>query len=92
MAVRAMIGLLGAGVLSGCGSTLGSLPVIGEPDHTPPAPAVIPDFPRVADAPAGPATKPLAPAERAKIEAELAAARTRAAQEKREQINRAGAR
>jgi hypothetical protein len=78
---------LGAVALSGCGSTWSGMPLIGEPEQTPPAPKVTADFPNVAESGSTRTTKPLTPEERAKVEAELVTARTKAAQDMRQQIN-----
>ena len=75
---------------------IASLPLVGEPAEAQNRPAVQPDYPEVfsarpteeatALAPEG-RTKPMSAAERAKLQADLIAARDRAAAEKREQIN-----
>jgi hypothetical protein len=83
----AMVGL--SILLAGCGSTIGSMPVIGEPAQTPPAPAVRPNFPAVGVTPQRPA-KAMTAEERVKAEAELTTARTRAADEQRQKINQPG--
>jgi hypothetical protein len=75
--------------LGGCGSTIATMPLIGEPEKVPAAPAVRPDYPHVGESGSTRATRPLTPEERAKVEADLVAARNKAAQETREQINRA---
>ena len=77
--------LIAAGMLAGCSSALRSMPVIGEPDYVPPPPAVTPDYPVVRDQRGAP-SRAMAPAERAKREAELNAARTGAVEEKRREI------
>jgi hypothetical protein len=79
--------LSGAATLGGCGSTIGGLPLIGEPKETPAAPAKTPAFPSIGETPAQPADKPLTPAERQKVEDALEAARTQAVIDRRKQIN-----
>jgi hypothetical protein len=79
--------LAAAVLLSGCGSTLATMPLIGEPAKTPPAPAVRPDYPNIGVKPSDRPDKPMTAAERQKVEAELNAARTQGADEKRKQIN-----
>ena len=91
-AMLAAAAIAGGMVLSACGSTLSSLPVIGEPAIVPPAPAVTPDSPIVGSKPPEPPEKPMTQAERAKVEAELNEARTGAATKMREQINQDGRR
>jgi hypothetical protein len=76
-----------AAALGGCGSMIGSLPVVGEPKETPKAPEVTPAYPHIGEVPTEPATKTLTPAERAKAEADLAAARTQSVIDRRKQIN-----
>jgi len=78
--------LASAGMLAGCGSFIGGLPVVGEPAGTPRAPAVQPDFPSVGVKPSQPAEKPMTAAERQKVETDLKAASTLAADEKRAMI------
>jgi hypothetical protein len=70
---------------------IGSLPLVGEPDETPKPPATRPDYPHVLDSGSTRTTKPLTPEERTKLEADLAKARTGAAQDMRQQINQDGA-
>ena len=66
---------------------LGSMPLIGEPAYTPPRPAERPAFPAVGEAGSSRSTKLMTPAERAKLEADLAAARANSVQERRNQIS-----
>jgi hypothetical protein len=82
-----LVALAAACGLQGCGSTIGSMPLIGTPANSPAAPEVTPEYPAVGVRPE-PSLKAMTPQERAKLEAELVAARTQAAQEKRDQINR----
>jgi hypothetical protein len=83
----ATVGL--AVLLAGCGSTIGSMPIIGEPPQTPPAPAGEVKFPAVGVTPGRP-VKAMTAEERAKVEAELTTARARAADERRQKINQPG--
>lgn len=62
-----------------------SLPLVGEPDYVPAPPAVTPEYPVVRDQRAVP-SRSMTPAERAQREAELNAARTGAAEQKRREI------
>ena len=78
--------LIGA-TLAGCGSTLGSMPLIGEPQRTPPRPAVQPNFLSVNEPVTKRNTTPLTTTERAQAEAELVKERAQSAQEMRQQIN-----
>jgi hypothetical protein len=71
---------------------IGSMPLIGEPDNTPKPPETRPTTPNVLDSGSTRTTKPLTPEERAKLEADLAKARTEAAQDMRQQINQGSAR
>jgi hypothetical protein len=76
--------------LSGCGSMFAALPGIGEAPETPARPATMPPTPSVfrsADQ-----DKPMSAAERQKMEAELIAARERAAVQRREQISQSPSR
>ncbi len=75
-------------LLSACGSTVSQLPGVGLPEGAPAAPASAPETPPVGVARGQRTGKPMTAAERAKLEAELAAARTRAADQRREQIRR----
>ncbi len=79
-------------ILCGCGATVGSMPLIGEPARTPAAPAVTADYPLVSEPATKRTTTPLTAAERATFEADLVKDRAQAAQEKRDQINRSSAR
>ena len=92
-ATLAAAGLLACGVgLSGCGSTIASLPYIGEPAEAQSSrPVTTPDYPDAFVKPVA-ESKPLTPTERQKLEAELASARDRSAAERREQINQPTAR
>jgi hypothetical protein len=85
------LALAAAGGLSACGSTFGGMPLIGEPEETPPAPAHRAAFPNVLESGSTRTTKPMTAEERAKLEADLVAARTNAAQEMRQRINQDGA-
>jgi hypothetical protein len=82
--------LAAALVLGGCGSTIAKMPLIGEPDIAQNRPAVQPEFQPVFR-PTEPGKKPMTPAERDKLQAELAAQRESAANAKREEINRSSA-
>lgn len=81
------IAVLGMGLgLGGCGSTMSQMPGIGVPPEVPRAPEYAPATPPVGlQAPSRP-DKPMSAAERAKLEAELTAARTHAAERKRKEI------
>lgn len=83
-----LLALALAACAGGCGATIGQLPLVGEPANVPPPPEVAPAYPAVGMRPER-SLKAMTAQERAKLEADLMAARTRAAQEKREQINRA---
>ena len=88
--LRTAAALLGlSALLAGCGSTIGSMPLVGEPAQTPAAPAVRPAYPAVGVTPERPA-RAMTAAERMKAEAELTTARTNAADEQRQKINRTG--
>jgi hypothetical protein len=87
VAARLALVLAGAGALAGCGSTLGGMPLIGEPEEVPSAPAHRPAFPNVMESGSTRTTKPMTPEERAKLEADLATARSNAAPEMRQHIN-----
>lgn len=81
--------LLGAALpLSGCGSSVSQLPGVGLPEGMPRAPENPPAIPPVGERRGDRTGKPMTAAERAKLEAELAAARTQAAEEKRQEIQR----
>lgn len=82
-----LVALAAALAASGCGSTIGSMPLIGTPANTPAAPEVTPEYPAVGVRPER-SLKAMTPQERAKLEAELVEARGRAAQDRRDQINR----
>lgn len=71
--------------LSGCGSTIGKLPLIGEPKGTPPAPDVTPAAPSIGARPQR-AEKPMTAAELQKAQADLNTARTQGPDERRKQI------
>jgi hypothetical protein len=78
--------------LSACGSTIASLPLVGEPAESQASrPAATPAYPD-AFAKTGTDAKPMTPAERAKLEAELTAARDQSAAQRREEISRPNAR
>jgi hypothetical protein len=79
------IALAGALALSGCGSTIGKLPLIGEPKGAPPAPDVTPATPSIGARPQRP-DKALTPAELQKAQAELNTARTQGPDERRKKI------
>lgn len=65
--------------LSGCSSMVADLPIVGVPEGAPKRPKDPGAFPAVHDVPAPRADAALDPAEQAKIESELAAARDRQA-------------
>lgn len=65
--------------LSGCSSVVADLPLVGLPEGAPKRPANPGSFPAVHDVPAPRADAALDPAEQARIESELAAARDRQA-------------
>jgi len=65
--------------LSGCSTSVADLPIVGVPEGAPKRPANPGAFPAVHDIPAPREQTALDPAEQAKIEAELAAARDRQA-------------
>jgi hypothetical protein len=71
--------------LSGCGSTIGRLPLIGEREGIPPAPAVAPPSPSIGAGPKRP-EKPMTAAELKKAQDELNAARTQGPDERRKKI------
>jgi hypothetical protein len=73
--------------LAGCGSTIASMPLIGEPDIAQNRPAVQPEYRPVFGKPVEPENKPMTAAERDKLQAELAAEREGAADAKRKKIN-----
>ena len=78
--------------LAGCGSTIASLPYVGEPPEAQASrPASTPDYPDAFNKPASEA-KPMTAAERQKLEAELTAARDRSVAQRREEINQPGPR
>jgi hypothetical protein len=84
---RAPAVVLACLLLSGCGGSLGRMPLIGEPAGTPPPPDVRPEYPSVGSPRGGSRDgRPMSAAERAKLEAELGAARTGAAEERRKKI------
>ena len=84
----AVVLALAVSVLSGCGSTIASLPGIGQPEEAQKLrPAVAPETPNVY-APADRDNRAMNATERAKLQGELVTARDRAAADKREQINR----
>jgi hypothetical protein len=68
---------------------MASMPLIGEPDIAQKRPAIQPDYQPVFGKPAEPDKKAMTPAERDKLQAELAIQREGAANAKREEINRA---
>lgn len=76
--------------LGGCGSTLAKMPLMGEPDIAQNRPAVQPDYQPVFGKPAASDKKAMTPAERDKLQAQLAAQRDSAANAKREEINQPG--
>jgi hypothetical protein len=63
------------------------MPLIGEPDRVPARTQSTADYPSVGESPSGRTTKPMTAEERAKLEADLVTARTKAAQDMRGQIN-----
>ncbi len=65
--------------LSGCSTSVADLPIVGVPEGAPKRPKDPGTFPAVHDMPAPRAQSALDPAEQAKIESELAAARDRQA-------------
>lgn len=73
-------------LLCGCGSMISSLPVVGEPATAPAHPAEAPATPSLYARPDPQTDKALSAEERAKLEAELVAARTNAATLKRQEI------
>ena len=77
--------------LGGCGSTIASMPLIGEPEIAQKRPAVQPDYQPVFGQPAEREKKAMTPSERDKLQGELAAQRESAANAKREEINRTSA-
>jgi hypothetical protein len=82
------LGLIAAAApLAGCGSTIASLPLIGEPPEAQNnRPASTSEYPEAFVKPASEA-KAMTAAERAKAEAELTTARDKSAAERRQQIN-----
>ncbi len=81
--------VLAAAALSGCGSTIASLPGIGEPEEAQKLrPAVTPETPNVYVPAAERDNRAMNAAERAKLQGDLVTARERAAIDKREEINR----
>ena len=80
---------IAAAALSGCGSTIASLPGIGEPAEAQKLrSAVTPETPNVYLPAAERDNRAMNAAERAKLQSDLVTARDRAATDKREQINR----
>jgi hypothetical protein len=71
--------ILSAISLSGCGSVVANLPVVGLPEGAPARPKDSGSFPAVHDMPAPREQTALDPAEQIRIENELAAARDRQA-------------
>jgi hypothetical protein len=71
--------MLSAIPLSGCGSVVADLPVVGLPEGAPARPKDPGTFPAVHDIPAPREQTALDPAEQLRIESELAAARDRQA-------------
>lgn len=65
--------------LSGCSTSVADLPIVGVPEGAPKRPKDPGAFPAVHDMPAPRAQSALDPAEQARIESELAAARDRQA-------------
>lgn len=65
--------------LSGCSTSVADLPIVGVPEGAPKRPKDPGTFPAVHDMPAPRAQSALDPAEQARIESELAAARDRQA-------------
>jgi hypothetical protein len=85
-AATRMTALVTAGfILSGCGAFFADLPGIGQPAGTPARPAVTADYPHVFRT-KNPDEKPRPEGEAKKLEAELAQARSGAAEEKRRAI------
>lgn len=74
------------GLLAGCGSTVGGMPVVGEPEQARTAPRVAAPIPNVYRATASRTGQPMSAQERAKVEAELVNARDHAAETRRRQI------
>ena len=72
--------LLSALALGGCSSSIADLPLVGTPADAPPRPNEAGTYLPVHDLPPDRAEAVIPPAERAKIEKELAAARDRQAQ------------
>ena len=71
--------LLLALVLGGCASTIADLPIVGTPAGAPARPAQAGEYLPVHDLPTSREGTAMAPAEQAKIQAELIAARDRQA-------------
>lgn len=71
--------LLLATVLGGCASTIADLPMVGTPAGVPARPAEVGTYLPVHDLPTSREGTAMAPAEQAKIQAELIAARDRQA-------------
>ena len=71
--------MLGSLPLAACSVSIADLPVVGLPEGTPARPKDPGSFPAVHDMPAAREQSALEPAEQAKIEGELAAARDRQA-------------
>ena len=72
-------------VLQGCGGYISQLPVVGS-ENVPPPSATRPEYPSVG-VKGGPEVQSLTAAERAKLEAELAAARAGSVQQRRALIS-----
>jgi hypothetical protein len=77
-----------SGGLSGCGSMMASMPLIGEPKNAPPRPEGPTHFPGAFVPTADPSEQALTAAERDKLKADLMTTRDTAAARKRDEINR----
>ena len=87
--LAAAILVSGSAGLAGCGSTLASMPLIGEPKNAPPRPEGEQTYPVPFVATAKPAEEKMSAAERDKLKADLIAARDGAAAHRRSEIGQA---
>jgi hypothetical protein len=84
-----VLALAVAGVgLTGCGSMMASMPLVGEPKNAPARPAENAPFPGVFVETANPEEDKMTAAEREKLKADLITARDTAAARKRDEINK----
>ncbi|MBN8956211.1 MAG: hypothetical protein J0H17_06445 [Rhizobiales bacterium] len=85
--LAALVLAAASGGLSGCGSMMASMPLIGEPKNAPPRPEGPTHFPGAFAPTADPSDQAMTAAERDKLKADLMMTRDTAAAKKREEIN-----